>query len=78
MLDEVNSALSWYQDHVGALDKAKWELTVEERILNGITHIPTKSTTLTSELIDLDLVQGELSISLFLDLLLQHSLFFFF
>jgi hypothetical protein len=48
-----------YQNHVGAYDKAKWEQTVEERILHGINHIPTKSAKLASELIDLDLVQGE-------------------
>ena len=47
-----------YQNHVGAYDKAKWEQSVEERILHGINHIPTKTAKLASELIDLDLVQG--------------------
>lgn len=49
-----------YQNHVGEYDKAKWEHTVEQRILHGINHIPTKSAKLQSELIDLDLVRGKL------------------
>ena len=48
-----------YQNYVGNFDKAKWEQTVEERILHGITHIPKKSAKVQSELIDLDLVQGK-------------------
>ncbi len=47
-----------YQHHVAEYDKAKWELTVEQRILHGINHIPTKSAKLQNELIDLDLVRG--------------------
>jgi len=48
-----------YQNHVGAYDKAKWEQSIEERILHGIAHISTKSAKLGNDLIDLDLVQGK-------------------
>jgi hypothetical protein len=47
-----------YQNHVGAYDKAKWEQSIEERILHGIAHISTKSAKLGNDLIDIDLVQG--------------------
>ncbi|CAL8143969.1 unnamed protein product [Orchesella dallaii] len=56
--DDLSSILTRYQNHVGEYDKAKWEHTVEQRILHGINHIPTKSAKLQSELIDLDLVRG--------------------
>ncbi|CAG7824974.1 unnamed protein product [Allacma fusca] len=57
-IDDLNSVLTWYQNYVGTFDKAKWEQTVEERILHGINHIPKKSAKVQSELIDLDLVRG--------------------
>lgn len=54
----LNRALTWYQRKISAYDKQVWEETVEQRIIQGLTHVPKKSGKLKSEYIDLDLVRG--------------------
>ncbi|XP_026681066.1 putative homeodomain transcription factor [Diaphorina citri] len=54
----VDEIVSWYQKKIGAYDKQQWETTVEQRILNGFTHVPKKTAKLKTELIDVDLVRG--------------------
>lgn len=54
----LSSALAWYQGKIGAYDKQLWEITIEQQILKGLSHIPKKSTRLKTELIDVDLVRG--------------------
>lgn len=56
-LDEV---VAWYQKKIGTYDKQQWEKTVEQRILNGFTHVPLKNAKLRTEFIDVDLVRGKL------------------
>lgn len=56
-LDEV---VAWYQKKIGTYDKQQWEKTVEQRILNGFTHVPLKNAKLRTEYIDVDLVRGNL------------------
>lgn len=54
----LNRALCWYQHKIGAYDKQIWEETVEQRILNGFSHMPKKSGKLKLDYIDLDVVRG--------------------
>lgn len=49
-----------YQKKIGTYDKQQWEKTVEQRILSGLTHVPMRSAKLKTELIDVDLVRGEI------------------
>lgn len=52
-----------YQKKISTYDKQQWEKTVEQRILSGFSHVPLKNTKLKTELIDVDLVRGKLSIA---------------
>ncbi|XP_026478098.1 putative homeodomain transcription factor [Ctenocephalides felis] len=54
----LQDVVSWYQKKIGTYDKQQWERTVEQRILDGITHVPMKSARIKTELIDVDLVRG--------------------
>lgn len=49
-----------YQKKIGTYDKQQWERTIEQHILDGITHVPMRTTKLKTELIDVDLVRGRL------------------
>jgi len=49
-----------YQRKIGTYDKQQWERTVEQHILDGLTHVPMRTAKLKTELIDVDLVRGEL------------------
>ncbi|KAK7080414.1 Male germ-cell putative homeodomain transcription factor, partial [Halocaridina rubra] len=54
----LESALGWYQGRISLYDKQSWETTVEQRILQGLSYTPRKTTKFKSELIDVDLVRG--------------------
>ncbi|XP_064079956.1 protein PHTF2-like isoform X1 [Macrobrachium nipponense] len=54
----LESALGWYQGRISLYDKQSWETTVEQRILQGLSYTPRKTTKLKTELIDVDLVRG--------------------
>ncbi|KAI5754934.1 hypothetical protein M8J77_012769 [Diaphorina citri] len=54
----MSALVNEYQKKIGAYDKQQWETTVEQRILNGFTHVPKKTAKLKTELIDVDLVRG--------------------
>jgi uncharacterized membrane protein len=47
-----------YQKKIGTYDKQKWETTIEQKILYGLTHVQMKSTKPNTDFIDLDLVRG--------------------
>lgn len=47
-----------YQKKIGTYDKQQWEKTIEQRILSGFTHVPKKNAKLKTDLIDVDLVRG--------------------
>ncbi|KAH8272868.1 hypothetical protein KR018_006160, partial [Drosophila ironensis] len=64
-----------YQKKIGTYDKQEWEKTVEQRILDGFTNINLKNTKLKTDLIDVDLVRGELA-NLLLKFLLKFRVFF--
>lgn len=49
-----------YQKKIGTYDKQQWERTIEQYILDGLTHIPMRTAKLKTELIDVDLVRGML------------------
>lgn len=49
-----------YQKKIGTYDKQQWERTIEQHILDGLTHVPMRTTKLKTELIDVDLVRGML------------------
>lgn len=48
-----------YQKKIGTHDRQKWETTVEQKILYGLTHVQMKSTKPNTDFIDLDLVRGK-------------------
>ncbi|KAK6626671.1 hypothetical protein RUM44_009147 [Polyplax serrata] len=54
----LHDLVSWYQKKIGTYDKQQWEKTVEQRILNGLTHVLKKTAKLKTDLIDVDLVRG--------------------
>lgn len=54
----LESALGWYQGRISHYDKQSWEITVEQRILQGLSYTPRKTAKLKTELIDVDLVRG--------------------
>lgn len=49
-----------YQKKIGTYDRQKWETTVEQKILYGLTHVQMKSTKPNTDFIDLDLVRGKI------------------
>ncbi|KYM79292.1 Putative homeodomain transcription factor [Atta colombica] len=54
----LNELVHWYQKKIGTYDKQQWERTIEQHILDGLTHVPMRTTKLKTELIDVDLVRG--------------------
>lgn len=54
----LNELVHWYQKKIGTYDKQQWERTIEQHILDGLTHIPMRTAKLKTELIDVDLVRG--------------------
>lgn len=54
----LNELVHWYQKKIGTYDKQQWERTIEQYILDGLTHIPMRTAKLKTELIDVDLVRG--------------------
>ncbi|KAJ3650340.1 hypothetical protein Zmor_022034 [Zophobas morio] len=54
----VKDLFTWYQKKIGTYDKQKWETTIEQKILYGLTHVQMKSTKPNTDFIDLDLVRG--------------------
>ncbi|XP_050445564.1 protein phtf isoform X1 [Cataglyphis hispanica] len=54
----LNEMVHWYQKKIGTYDKQQWERTIEQYILDGLTHIPMRTAKLKTELIDVDLVRG--------------------
>jgi len=55
----MNTFFHRYQRKIGTYDKQQWERTVEQHILDGLTHVPMRAAKLKTELIDVDLVRGE-------------------
>jgi hypothetical protein len=55
----VKDLFTWYQKKIGTYDKQKWETTIEQKILYGLTHVQMKSTKPNTDFIDLDLVRGK-------------------
>jgi len=55
----MNTFFRRYQRKIGTYDKQQWERTVEQHILDGLTHVPMRAAKLKTELIDVDLVRGE-------------------
>ncbi|GIX99448.1 protein PHTF2 [Caerostris darwini] len=68
-MSSLTSALNWYHKKIGAYDKELWEKSVDQRILRGVCAIPTRTTRIKTELIDVDLVRG----SAFVKAKPQHS-----
>ncbi|EZA58100.1 hypothetical protein DMN91_006406 [Ooceraea biroi] len=58
MVMGLNELVYWYQKKIGTYDKQQWERTVEQHILDGLTHVPMRTAKLKTELIDVDLVRG--------------------
>ncbi|KAL0102362.1 hypothetical protein PUN28_018704 [Cardiocondyla obscurior] len=54
----LKELVHWYQKKIGTYDKQQWERTIEQHILDGLTHVPMRTTKLKTELIDVDLVRG--------------------
>ncbi|CAG2102703.1 unnamed protein product [Medioppia subpectinata] len=60
----MDNILSSYQKKIGSYDKQKWEQTIDERMLkglsgmSGVNAIPKKVAKVKTELIDLDLIRG--------------------
>ncbi|XP_020278731.1 putative homeodomain transcription factor [Pseudomyrmex gracilis] len=54
----LNRLVHWYQKKIGTYDKQQWERTIEQHILDGLTHVPMRTAKLKTELIDVDLVRG--------------------
>lgn len=51
---------SRYQKKIGTYDKQQWEKTLEQRFINNSKWVPVPRANLKTNLIDVDLVRGEI------------------